>query len=151
MNRQIKRLGTACFLAIAWGVTPALAAAPAGFTGTLTGSYANDSCNGCGGHVDNWGVNGQGAFGFSPDVGAEVDLGYSHASFTSFNIDTWGIGGNVFWAPAFGRFGGTVDWTRYSLPGPDVDSVTYGGFGEFYANEFITLGGNVGGVHLSTS
>ena len=152
MKTHTKRLGTACFLTLLLGVTPALAAAPEGFTGTLTGSYANDSCNGCGGHIDNWAVNGQGAFGFGPsDIGAEVDLGYMRSSGTGFDVDTWGIGGNVFWAPAFGRFGGTVDWTRYNLPGPDFDTVTYGGFGEFYASPFITVGGNVGGLHFSTT
>ena len=151
MKTHTKKLGTACFLTIALSITPALAAAPAGFAGTLTGSYSNDSCNGCGGHIDNWGASGQGAFGFSPDVGAEADLGYTHSSTRGFDADTFGIGGNVFWAPAFGRFGGSVDWARFSVPGPDFDAVTYGGFGEFYANEFITIGGNVGGAHLSTS
>jgi len=127
-----------------------MAAAPVGFAGVLGANYSNTSCSGCG-SANGWGLNGQGAFGLGmSDLGAEIDGGVA-GSFESGGGTSAGVGGNIFWAPAQGRLGATVDWNHISIPGPDGDVTSYGGFGEFYASNQFTLGGNAGGLHLSSS
>src|SRR5262245_11501715 len=95
--------------ALALGAIPmssALAAAPPGFVGTVGASYGQVDCEGCSDNSDAWSINGSGAFGVAPNIGAQVDLGYSSIEDT----DLFGVGGSVFWAPTMGRLGGTVSW-----------------------------------------
>src|SRR5450755_4232375 len=92
--------------------TPALADAPVGFAGTLSGSYSNWNFSGSGsGSTNVWNADGQAAFGLGmQDIGAEIDGGYHNISGNGGgNIDVWNVGGNLFWAPAQqGRLGATV-------------------------------------------
>jgi len=155
MLNPMKLYGIAGVLAVGIAGTPAMAAAPVGVAGTLGGGYSNSSldCSGCG-HSDNWGFSGQAAFGFGAnDLAGEIDGGYSHSSFSGGggDSDSYGIGGALFWSPDVFRVGGQVNWARTNLPSglPDVDTVVYGGFGEFFASEFLTVGGGLGGVHIS--
>jgi len=153
MLSRTKLLATGCVLAASFALGPAMAAAPTGFVGTLSGGYSNSSldCSACG-STDNWGFGGQGAFGLgTSDLAAEGDVSYRHSSSGGFDSDLWGLGGNLFWNPEFGRFGGTFTYSRLSVPGPDFDLITYGGFGEFFASDIITVGGNIGGMHISVS
>src|SRR5688572_6093639 len=89
-------LGTAPF-------TAANAAAPMGFAGMVGAAYGQTSCDGCE-SSDDWTLNGAGAFGFGPAFGAQVDVGYRSLEDT----DLFGLGGSLFFAPAFGRLGATV-------------------------------------------
>jgi len=163
MLKPTRLLGAGCVLALGLAVAPAMAAAPVGVSGTIGGGYTNSSfdCSGCG-HTDNWGFNGQAAFGFgSNDLAGELNAGYLNSSpdcsgCDSFN--TWGIGGALFWSPDFGRIGGSVAWARTNIPaslspfgsgGFDVDTVTYGALGEFFASDQFTLGGGLGGINIS--
>ncbi len=137
-------VGAAALTAIPY--TSAMAAPPMGFAGTFSGEYSNLSCNGCS-NANVWGGNAAGAFGFGgAPVGAEVAGGYHNLSGSGTSADIWNIGGSVFWAPDFGRVGGTVNYSSLSESGLDLSLTNYGGFGEFFAGNFLTLGVKGGGV-----
>jgi len=153
MLKHIKLLAATSAFAAGFAYARAEAAAPVGVAGALAGAYSNASadCSGCG-STDNWGLSGQGAFGLgTSDLAAEGDVGYANSSGGGFNTDTWGLGGSLFWNPDFGRLGASLSWARVAIPGPDVDFLNYGGFAEFFASDFFTLGGNLGGLHVSTT
>jgi hypothetical protein len=150
MLNRTTLLGGVCALALsAIPFTSAMAGAPMGFAGTLGASYGQSSCSGCG-TQDNWNVNGAGAFGFTPMFGGEIDAGYNNVSGSGFSSDVWGVGGSLFWAPAFGRVGGTVAYATTNSGG-NAHIVTFGGFGEFYASNFFTVGLKGGGFSFDTS
>jgi len=152
MLNRTKWLVTGCVLALGTAGTPAMAAAPAGFAGTLSGgySYAAADCSGCG-HSDNWGFSGQGTFGFGAnDLAGEINGGYTNTSFSGGggSLDTWGVGGALFWSPDMGRLGISGGWSRASISGFHADVYTYGGFGEYFASDQFTLGGGLGGANV---
>ena len=129
---------------------PALAEAPQTFAGTLSGSYGNLSISGGGGDADIYGGDGQAAFGLGmPNLGAEVDAGYHYLSANGGSIDTYNIGGHAFWATMQGRLGATVQYQSLSGSGFSAHITNYGGFGEYYASDAITLGLNAGGYTAS--
>jgi hypothetical protein len=151
MLNRTKILGTACILAMGIAATPVSAGAPMPFAGTVGGGYTYSSadCSGCSGHSDNWGFSGQGAFGLGAnDLAAEIDAGYTNSSFSGGggSVDTWGAGGALFWSPDMGRLGISGSWARVSVSGFHADAYTYGGFGEFFASDFFTVGGGLGGA-----
>jgi len=129
--------------------SPAMAAAPMGFAGTVGASYGQVDCDGCDDSSDAWGIAGSGAFGFGGAFGAQIDVGYSSIEET----DLFGIGGSAFWAPAMGRLGATVSWqtTEEDVFGVDidVDGLTYGVFGEYYLGNILTIGAKGGGVNIN--
>ena len=65
--------------------TSALADAPVGFAGTLSGSYTNWTFSGSGsGSANLWGDDGQAAFSLGmQDIGAEIGGGYHNLSATN--------------------------------------------------------------------
>ena len=130
-------------------MSAAMAAAPVGFAGTVGASYGQVDCDGCGEDSDSWSIGGSGAFGVAPNIGAQVDLGYSSIEET----DLFGIGGSVFWAPAMGRLGGTLSWQTSSEDDVgfdvDLDAFTYGVFGEYYLGRALTLGAKGGGININ--
>lgn len=150
MQKKMKLLGSASVLAAAMLLSaPAMAGAPMGFAGVLSGNYSNTSCSGCGSQ-NGWGLGGQGAFGLGmSDLGGEVNANYNGFSGAG-SPSVFGVGGSLFWAPVQGRVGGSFSWSEISSSGnPNLDTLTYGGFGEFYASDMFTIGGNAGGMHLS--
>jgi hypothetical protein len=126
--------------------TPAFAQPPMGFAGTLSAQYGQWSTSGF--TADQWGINGQAAFGLAPQFGAEIDAGYSNLS-NHGTLDTWAIGGHAFWAPDMGRLGATVQYQSTSGGGADIHLTNYGAFGEYYASNMFTLGLNAGGYSAS--
>jgi hypothetical protein len=130
-------------------LSPAMAAAPLGFAGTVGASYGQADCDGCGDSSDAWGINGSGAFGFGGAFGGQIDVGYSSIEET----DLFGIRGSLFWAPAMGRLGATVSWQTTDVEDfgfdIDVDGLTYGVFGEYYFGNVVTLGAKGGGISVN--
>ena len=150
MLNRTTLLGGVCALALsAIPFTSAMAEAPMGFAGSLGASYGQTSCNGCS-TSDNWTVGGSGAFGFTPMFGGEIDAGYANSSSSGFSADIWGVGGSLFWAPAFGRVGGSVAYATTNSGG-NANIVTFGGFGEYFASNFFTVGLKGGGFSFSAS
>jgi hypothetical protein len=117
-------------------LSPANAAAPMGFAGTVGGSYGNSE------DVDSWNIGGSGAFGFGQNFAGQVDLGYNSVE----DADVWNVGGSLFYAPAMGRAGITVQHLWLEEGGVDVDATRYGVFGEFYASDVFTFGAQAGGM-----
>src|SRR5690348_12568704 len=122
--------------------TPSIAAAPLGFAGTLDGAYGQST--GGGSSADVATINGSGAFGFAPDLGAELDVGYNNISLSGASADIWNVGGSAFWAGFNGRAGLTLDYASVStsVSGISVDghATTYGAFGEFFLSDLLTAG-----------
>jgi len=69
--------------------------------------------------------------------GGEIDAGYANSSSSGFSADIWSVGGSLFWAPAFGRVGGSVAYATTNSGG-NANIVTFGGFGEYFASNFFT-------------
>jgi hypothetical protein len=131
--------------ALILAAAPALAAPPPGFVGTLSGAYGWSNCNGCG-SSDAWSIGGSGAFGLGmSDFAAQVDASYSSVA----DIDLFGVGGSVYWAPAMGRAGLTVSWTSADEGGADFDSYSYGLFGDYFISDAVTLAAKGGGVTVN--
>jgi hypothetical protein len=129
--------------------TPVLAAAPIGVAGAFSGQYANTS--GPGVHTNAWGLGGQLAFGLAPEFGAQIDAGYTNVNLGSgfSNSSLWNIGGHAFFAPAMGRLGGTLNYQSFSGGGAASFNIKhYGAFGEYYATDIVTIGGNAGGTSV---
>lgn len=127
-------------------VGSAIAAAPMGFAGTVSGEYA--SLDVSGGDADSWGANGEAAFGLGTmgNFGAQLNGGYHNLSGDGGDADIFDIGGSAFWASQMARAGGTIAYKSLDLGGGfDVNATAYGAFGEFYAGDFFTVGAHGGG------
>jgi hypothetical protein len=125
------------------------AAAPTELMGTLSGDYAHSDSSGVSGNA--WGFNAAGAFGLGTnDLGAELNGSYHRASASGVDLDAWGLGGSLFWAPGMGRLGATATYQSFNFgglaSGLDAHATTYGVFGEYFGNEFFTLGAKGGGL-----
>jgi hypothetical protein len=145
-------------IAVAVPLSPAMADAPVGLAGTLSGMYGSSFLKGAGtdSSADSYGIGGSGAFGFGiPNFAAEIDGSYGHIGTHGNDADTWGIGGNVFWANAIGRAGATISYNRISLLGAgsglDFDTTNYGAFGEYYVNDMVTLAAKAGWTHATAN
>jgi hypothetical protein len=134
-------------LSFAVVATPSMAAAPLGFAGTLDGAYGQQTGGGSSANLAS--INGAGAFGFSPFLGAELDAGYNNISVSGASADMWNFGGSAFWAAFPGRAGVTLDYASLStsIAGVNVSghATTYGAFGEFFLDQ-LTLGLKGGGL-----
>ena len=156
MKKNILLASVCTAIAGAVPFSPAMADAPVGFAGTLSGMYSTSQLKGAGADssANSYGINGSGAFGFGiPDFAAQIDGSYGHIGTHGNDADLWGIGGSVFWANALGRAGGTITYNKTTLLGSasgfDFDNTTYGIFGEYYINDMLTVGGKGGWFKVS--
>lgn len=126
--------------------SPAMAAAPMGFAGTISGEYSSLDVDGD--NADSWGANGEAAFGLGPsgNFGGQINGGYHNWSDDFADADVFDVGGSLFWASPMARAGGTVAYKSIDLgSGFDINATGYGVFGEFYAGDFFTIGAHGGG------
>src|SRR5262245_6937286 len=127
-------------------VSPAMAAAPMGFAGTISGDYAHLDADGA--NADSWGASGEGAFGFGAagNFGGQINGGYHNLSGDGGDADIWDVGGSLFWASQMARIGGTVAYKTIDLGGGfDINGTGYGAFGEYYVGNSFTIGAKGGG------
>ncbi len=148
---QNKLLGSVCALAL--GLLP-LAAAHAdgwpGFSGTLSGDYANLHANG-GGSADSWGGTGAAKFNFgTAPFAAQFDGGYHNINGSGASVDDWNLDGSVMWLAPMGRAGAVVGYNNLN-GGGSAHVTNYGGYGEWFAGPGFTLGGKAGGFSGSGS
>ena len=143
LNRTKLLLATTALVATV-PLAPAMAEAPQGFAGTLSGEYSHLDVSGS--NADSWGVNGEGAFGFGPNFGGQINGGYHNLSGDGGDADIFDVGGSLFWASQMARAGGTVAYKSIDLGGGfDLNATAYGAFGEYYFSNFFTLGAHGGG------
>jgi hypothetical protein len=143
LNRTKLLLATTTLVATV-PLAPAMAEAPQGFAGTLSGEYSHLEVSG--GDANSWGVNGEGAFGFGPNFGGQINGGYHNLSGDGGDADIFDVGGSLFWASQMARAGGTVAYKSIDLGGGfDLNATAYGAFGEYYFSNFFTLGAHGGG------
>ncbi len=144
MSYKRNALCVASLLAsVAFATSPAFAGGMTGFSGLLSGDYANVSAN-HGGNADVWGVSGSGAFGLGENFVGEVDTGYQ--SFSGHgSVSDWTVDGSVFWRASNGRIGLVVGYNSVSGGGFSANATNYGVFGEWFATPAITLGLKGGG------
>ena len=149
MLNRTKLLLASTALVASVPLAPAMAAAPMGFVGTVGAAYGQADADGSDESVDSWTIDGSGAFGFGPAFGGQVDVGYTSLD----EVDLFGVGGSLFWAPAMGRLGVSLLWqtTEEDFFGfdVDVDGLTYGVFGEYYVGDYFTIGAKGGGVNVN--
>jgi hypothetical protein len=133
--------------ALVLAAAPAMAAAPMGFAGNASLGYGSTSCDGCD-SVDNWSVNGSGAFGIGGggNLGAQIDGSFTGISGDGSDLNVWGIGGSLFYAPGMWRGGANVNFNTADEGGVDFDLTSYGVFGEFFLSDFFTIGAKGGGL-----
>jgi len=123
-------------------------AAASGISGTLSGSYANDTNGGSG---DLWNVNGSVTGMVGSNWGLEATGGYHSLSDGGANLDIWNVGGSAFWAGMQGRLAGTVNYYSTSVTGFDLNVTSYGAGGEFYAAPNFTVAVKGGGQTVNAS
>jgi hypothetical protein len=121
-------------------------AASAGVSGTLSGSWADDT-NGGGGNI--WNVDGSLTGMFGSNWGAEVDGGYHNVD--NAGADIWNIGGSLFWAGMQGRLAASVNYDDISISGGDVHFTSYGVGGEWYAGPSFTVAVKGGGTTVDVT
>jgi hypothetical protein len=125
-------------------------AASADISGTVSGSYANDT-NGGGGGL--WNVGGSLTDKFAGDWGAEVTGGYHSLGLGDGfgNLDIWNVGGSVFWASMQGRLAATVNYYSTSNDGLNLNVTNYGAGGEWYLGPNFTVAVKGGGDTVNVS
>jgi hypothetical protein len=129
--------------ALALLAMPASAQITPAFSGAVFGQYANGS--GGGDDIDVWSGGGSIAAGITNGINVQGDVSFSSADFGgSDNLDIWNFGGSLFYrAPQF-VIGANVANSSFELDPLDYDITNYGGFGEFYAGDMVTLFANGG-------
>ncbi len=140
-------LMTAAGLVLAAAVSQA---AEAQVSGTLSGSYANDTSRG---GNDLWNVNGSVTGMVDGNWGLEATAGYHSLGLGGGfgNLDIWNVGGSAFWAGVQGRLAATVNYYSTSKFGSDLHVTSYGLGGEFYAGPNLTIAVKGGGNTIDTS
>ncbi len=122
-------------------------AAPVVMTGDIDASYGNTSYHGV--NFNDWGINGDVVAPIGSMWAVQGNLGYNSLERSNFNENTtYGVASG-FAALNQGRAGASVGYGQLSVPGSHVDVTTYGVFGDWYVNKFVTLSARGGG--LSTS
>jgi len=100
------------------------AASANGISGTLSGSYANDTSSNGG---DLWNVDGTLTGRFGGDWGLEAVGGYhSLDAGIGSNLDIWNVGGSAFWAGVNGRIAASINYYSTSVSGVDLHVTSYG-------------------------
>jgi len=149
MSLRATILGTVCVVAAAaFAASPALA----DFNGTLQGDYSNLSSNQGGGSANVWGGQGTGEFGLGMGgLSAQVDTGYHDATASGGggSLNDWNIDGDLFWLGSMGRIGAAVGYQDLSGDGVSGHLTNYGGFAEWYAGHWLTIGVKGGGLDAS--
>jgi hypothetical protein len=116
--------------------------ASAGVSGTLGGSYANDSSNTP--NLDMWNIDGSLTWS-SPTWGAEVAGGYH--SISPGSLDIWNVGGSVFWNwPSVGRLAGTVNYDDFGSSA--IKFTSYGAGLDWFAGPNFTVDVKGGGTNI---
>ena len=150
MKRMSLLLSSGALVLAGGAFAPAMAEAPVGFAGNASLAYGNTSCDGCGDSADTWGVDGSGAFGFTSMFAGQIDVNYSSTSFDDDdNVDVWGVGGSLYWAPVWGRLGGALHYNAADISDFTIEVAHFGGFVEWFVGNFVTLGAKAGGIGYS--
>ena len=152
LNRTKLLLATTALVATV-PLAPAMAEAPVGFAGNASVSYSNTSVDDVDDSTDGWNIGGSGAYGFTDMFAGQLDLGYSRNSIDDdVDQDLWGVGGALFWNPAWGRVGGSLHYnslnTDTGFGDFDINVLQYGVFAEWFAGDGITVGAKAGGLSL---
>lgn len=123
-------------------------AAFADVSGTVSGSYANDT-NGGGDGL--WNVNGSLTGKVSGDWGVEATGGYHSVGIGSGlgDLDIWNVGGSVFWSGMQGRLAASVNYYSTSKDGSDLNVTNYGAGGEWYLGPNFTVAVKGGGDNVN--
>jgi len=143
VSNKVFLLGSICALALAVA-SPALAD---NFSGLLSADYNKiDIKSGDGGSGDVWGLSGQGA-GLLGDTGAsaQIDGGWHRFTASGNHAESWTIDGSLFaMVNKGGRIGATAGYDDLTGHGFSGHVANYGLFGEWWANDMLTVGGKVG-------
>ncbi len=141
-------LSSSALVLAALPLSPAMAAPPMGFAGTVGAAYGSTSFDDFDEDFDSWLLGGSGAFGFGPAFGGQVDVSYTSLSVDDEDTDAFGLGGSLFWAPAMGRAGVSLQWSSADEGGVDVNTLAYGLFGEYFAGQYFTIAAKGGLINV---
>ena len=131
-------------IVLALYAAPAMAQSMGGFDGMLSGNFGNTSLSNGGGHANDWGFDGAGAFNLGwSNVSVQADAGW-HDFTDHGSYDDWNAGGAVYWTGHWARLGADAG---YQSEGGNLSghATNYGAFGELYAGSMFTLGVKGGG------
>lgn len=130
-------------------VTGTALAAPAAPQVTIEADYANINYSGLG-NVNTYG----GALGAEFPLGTsawsvQIDGNGHGLSGAGGSASRWGADGAVTWNAPAGRVGAAVAYDGISAGGTTLSIVTYGAYGDWFANKSVTLGVKAGGISVS--
>jgi hypothetical protein len=92
-------------IVLALCAAPAMAQSMGGFDGMLSGNYGITSLSNGGGHANDWGFDGAGAFNLGwSNVAVQADAGW-HDFTDHGSYDDWNAGGAVYWTGHWARLG----------------------------------------------
>lgn len=119
--------------------------APIGMSsGTLGFDYAHFNPK-FGSDGDQWGFTGSALFPLMHNVGIGINAGYDRVTSKFFDLDHWTAGASLVWQIGDVRFGPSYGFQRNSASGFSADTHNYGGFGEYFATPWLTVGAKGGG------
>ncbi len=132
-------------LASSWAVA-LVAASPAlaqDWNASIDGDYIHANANNGGGTADGYDINGAAdiPFSWSP-IGVELLLGYHSLD----GAHDFNGGGNFIWNGMNLRLAATVTETDVHIGGTGISEWELGGGADWYANSWLTLSGQGGGI-----
>jgi hypothetical protein len=117
------------------------------FGGFVWGQYGTGESDGY--DADVWSGGGSAAFGVYQNIHLQGDIAFHTSDIGGGDsLDVWTFGGSAFWRGPNFAFGANIGNMSIEVDPIDFDVMNYGAFGEFYANQFITvyaLGGGLDG------
>lgn len=117
----------------------------ANFSGTVTGQYAYLDLTGLP-DPSVKGVAGEGEFALGAGVHAQFHASYNYATLPGTHVSNWTLGGAGYWKGSLGRAGAVVNYTDVNLSVlGHANATNFGGFGEYFANDYFTFGVKGGG------
>jgi hypothetical protein len=158
---KMKLLGGAALAAIGslW-LTPALASPmmgvnTSGISGYVDGGadYQTLGSSGAGTteNASNWNVDGAVFVPIGTNWAVQANGGYNSFHIADETLGTWNIGGSVMYVTPRVRIGGTVTYAEQTFSPVRLDGTSYGAFGDWYANPWLTLSARGGGISVTAS
>jgi hypothetical protein len=131
-------------IATLW-IAPAMAA-PVVASGDIDAGYSYSTADHGGGSLSDWTIGGGAVLPLGSNWAVQGNVGYSNLSGSGVSEDnTYGIV-SAFYASGMGRIGASGGYTQLSASHITGDVTSYGGFGDWYAGNAVTLSARGGGI-----
>jgi len=143
---HVKFLGAAAVVALSSLTVSAALAGPITTSGTVDGGYSYVDANGGGGHANDWNINGAVVVPVTPNLAVQANGGYNYLQGSGDHQDAGNGVASLIYNDHWGRVGASVGYAQLTEDGLRADATNYGVFGDWYADDRITLSARGGGL-----